>query len=284
VSRPRGAEGVRDAPAGVMASNRWMDDASGIYTIWLREVVKFWRDKPRIIGATVQPALFLLVLGTGIGKGIPYAFNVEPSGREFAPGVPDYLTFIYPGIIAMTLLFTSVFSAISIIWDREIGFLKEVMVAPISRSAVAVGKTLGGSTVAMLQGCLMLLFAPFLHIQFSWASALALLPLLLYISVSLTAMGIAAASRMRSMQGFTVIMNFLTLPMFFLSGAMFPVEGLPRWMSILVNVNPLTYGVDALRSVLIGFHRFGVVHDLIVMGAFGVAMLWLAVRGFEARD
>jgi ABC-2 type transport system permease protein len=247
-------------------------------------VVKFWRDKPRIIGATVQPALFLLLLGTGIGKGIPHAFNVEPSGREFAPGVPDYLTFIYPGIIAMTLLFTSVFSAISIIWDREIGFLKEVMVAPISRGAVAVGKTLGGSTVAMLQGCLMLLFAPFLHIQFSWASALALLPLLLYISVSLTAMGIAAASRMRSMQGFTVIMNFLTLPMFFLSGAMFPVDGLPRWMSVLVNLNPLTYGVDALRSVLIGFHRFEVLQDLIVMGAFGVAMLWLAVRGFESRD
>ena len=100
MSQPRGAEDVRDARAGVMASNRWMDDASGIYTIWLREVVKFWRDKPRIIGATVQPALFLLVLGTGIGKGIPHAFNVEPSGREFAPGVPDYLTFIYPGIIA----------------------------------------------------------------------------------------------------------------------------------------------------------------------------------------
>jgi ABC-2 type transport system permease protein len=284
MNHPRVTEGARETTADAMVFSRWRDDASGIYTIWLREVVKFWRDKPRIIGATVQPALFLLLLGTGIGKGIPHAFNVEPSGREFAPGVPDYLTFIYPGIIAMTLLFTSVFSAISIIWDREIGFLKEVMVAPISRGAVALGKTLGGSTVAMLQGCLMLLFAPFLHIQFSWASALALLPLLLYISVSLTAMGIAAASRMRSMQGFTVIMNFLTLPMFFLSGAMFPVDGLPRWMSVLVNLNPLTYGVDALRSVLIGFHRFEVLQDLIVMGAFGVAMLWLAVRGFESRD
>jgi ABC-2 type transport system permease protein len=277
-------DGIGGAHDGIMASSRVADDLAGIYTIWLREVRKFWRDKPRIIGATVQPALFLLLLGTGIGKGIPHAFNVETSGREFAPGVPDYLTFIYPGIIAMTLLFTSVFSAISIIWDREIGFLKEVMVAPISRAAVAVGKTLGGSTVAMLQGCLMLLFAPFLHVQFSWVSALALLPLLLYISVSLTAMGIAAASRMRSMQGFTVIMNFLTLPMFFLSGAMFPVDGLPHWMAVLVSLNPLTYGVDALRSVIIGFHRFGVVQDLVVMGVFGVAMLALAVRGFESRD
>jgi ABC-2 type transport system permease protein len=267
-----------------MVSSRWLDDLAGVYTIWLREVRKFWRDKPRIIGATVQPALFLLLLGTGIGQGIPRAFGVEPAARQFAPGVPDYLTYIYPGIIAMTLLFTSVFSALSIIWDREIGFLKEVMVAPISRSAVAIGKTLGGSTVAMLQGCLMLLFAPFLHVTLSWGTMLALLPLLLYISFSLTAMGIAAAARMRSMQGFTVIMNFLTLPMFFLSGAMFPIDGLPRWMAVLVTLNPLTYGVDALRSVVIGFHHYGVLQDLVVMGVFGAAMLWLAVRGFESHE
>jgi ABC-2 type transport system permease protein len=267
-----------------VVSSRWADDLAGIYTIWLREVRKFWRDKPRIIGATVQPALFLLLLGTGIGQGIPRAFDIEPSAREFVPGVPDYLTYIYPGIIAMTLLFTSVFSAISIIWDREVGFLKEVMVAPISRSAVAVGKTLGGSTVAMLQGCLMLAFAPFLHISLSWGAVLALLPLLLYISFSLTAMGIAAAARMRSMQGFTVIMNFLTLPMFFLSGAMFPTAGLPGWMAFLVTVNPLTYGVDALRSVVIGYHQYGVMQDLLVMGTFGVAMLVLAVMGFESRE
>ncbi len=267
-----------------VVSSRWADDLAGIYTIWLREVRKFWRDKPRIIGATVQPALFLLLLGTGIGQGIPRAFDIEPSAREFAPGVPDYLTYIYPGIIAMTLLFTSVFSAISIIWDREVGFLKEVMVAPISRSAVAVGKTLGGSTVAMLQGCLMLAFAPFLHISLSWGAVLALLPLLLYISFSLTAMGIAAAARMRSMQGFTVIMNFLTLPMFFLSGAMFPIGGLPGWMTFLVTLNPLTYGVDALRSVVIGYHQYGVMQDLLVMGTFGVAMLVLAVMGFESRE
>lgn len=267
-----------------VVSSRWADDLAGVYTIWLREVRKFWRDRPRIIGATVQPALFLLLLGTGIGQGIPRAFDIEPSAREFAPGVPDYLTYIYPGIIAMTLLFTSVFSAISIIWDREVGFLKEVMVAPISRSAVAVGKTLGGSTVAMLQGCLMLAFAPFLHISLSWGTVLALLPLLLYISFSLTAMGIAAAARMRSMQGFTVIMNFLTLPMFFLSGAMFPIGGLPDWMAFLVTLNPLTYGVDALRSVVIGYHQYGVLQDLLVMGTFGVAMLALAVMGFESRE
>jgi ABC-2 type transport system permease protein len=136
----------------------------------------------------------------------------------------------------------------------------------------------------MLQGCLMLAFAPFLHISLSWGAVLALLPLLLYISFSLTAMGIAAAARMRSMQGFTVIMNFLTLPMFFLSGAMFPTGGLPGWMAFLVTVNPLTYGVDALRSVVIGYHQYGVMQDLLVMGTFGVAMLVLAVMGFESRE
>ena len=121
-------------------------------------------------------------------------------------------------------------------------------------------------------------------VALSWGTMLALLPLLLYISFSLTAMGIAAAARMRSMQGFTVIMNFLTLPMFFLSGAMFPIDGLPRWMTVLVTLNPLTYGVDALRSVVIGFHQYGVLQDLLVMGVFGVAMLGLAVMWFESHE
>ncbi len=256
----------------------------GIYTIWLREVKKFWRDKSRIIGATVQPALFLLLLGTGIGRGIPHAFPGQPGTEEFLPGVKDYLSFIYPGIIAMTILFTSVFSAISIIWDREIGFLKEVMVAPISRWAVAIGKTLGGSTVAMLQGCLMLIFAPIIGVQLTVGTILTLLPLLLFISFTLTAMGIAAAAQMRSMQGFTVIMNFLTLPMFFLSGAMFPVQGLPAWMDILVRINPLTYGVDVLRAVVIDYHDYPVLFDLNVIAFFGILMLGLAVFALSERE
>lgn len=268
----------------VQAGNPLQRNLAGIYTIWLREVRKFWRDKSRIIGATVQPALFLLVLGTGIGRGIPQAFQGAPGGQQFLPGVQDYLSFIYPGIIAMTLLFTSVFSAISIIWDREIGFLKEVMVAPISRWAVAIGKTFGGSTVAMLQGCLMLIFAPIVGVKLTPAMVAVLIPLLLFISFSLTAMGIAAAAQMRSMQGFTVIMNFLTLPMFFLSGAMFPVQGLPSWMDVLVRINPLTYGVDILRAVVIGYHDYPLLFDLNVIGFFGLLMLGLAVLAFSERE
>ncbi len=256
----------------------------GVYTIWLREVRKFWRDKSRIIGATVQPALFLLLLGTGIGRGLPQAFQVNQGTQEFLPGVKDYMTFIYPGIIAMTILFTSVFSAISIIWDREVGFLKEVMVAPISRWAVAIGKTFGGSTVAMLQGCLMLLLAPMIGVKLTALTILTLVPLLLYISFSLTAMGIAAAARMRSMQGFTVIMNFLTLPMFFLSGAMFPVGNLPPWMDILVKINPLTYGVDMIRAVVIGYNDYPLLYDIYIMGFFGLLMLAMAVLAFSEQE
>jgi ABC-2 type transport system permease protein len=149
---------------------------------------------------------------------------------------------------------------------------------------VAIGKTFGGSTVAMLQGCLMLFLAPMIGVKLTLGTILALLPLLLYVSFSLTAMGIAAAAQMRSMQGFTVIMNFLTLPMFFLSGAMFPVGGLPAWMDILVKINPLTYGVDILRNVVIGYHDYPPLFDLYVIGFFGLLMLALAVLAFSERE
>src|SRR3989304_6899139 len=256
----------------------------GIYTIWLREVRKFWRDKSRIIGATVQPALFLLLLGTGIGRGIPQAFQVDHGQQEFLPGVKDYLTFIYPGIIAMTILFTAVFSAISIIWDREIGFLKEVMVAPISRWAVAIGKTLGGSTVAMLQGCLMLVFAPIIGVDMGIWTVIVLIPLMLFVAISLTSMGIVAAAYMPSMQGFTVVMNFIMLPMFFLSGAMFPIAKLPVWLDIMVKVNPMTYGVDLLRRTTISTGYFSLFTDLLVMGIFGLVMTALAVVMFTRQE
>lgn len=241
----------------------------GIYTIWLRDVRRFWRDKPRIIGATIQPALFLFLLGTGLGKGIIGAFGKDLQG--------DYLSFIYPGIIGMSILFTSIFSAISIIWDREIGFLKEVMVAPISRWAVAVGKAFGGSTVAVFQGCLMLIFAPFVNVHINLIMIATLIPLIFLIAFSITSLGIVAAARMRSMQGFQVIMNFLVLPMFFLSGAMFPITNLPKWMDIFIAINPLTYGVDALRGVILGMNNYPIIMDVGLVAGFGIVMIAVAM-------
>ncbi len=248
-------------------------DLMGIFTIWLRDVRRFVRDRPRIIGSLVQPTLFLLILGNGLGHGMMRGAMVgEGQG---------YMAFIFPGIVAMTILFTSAFSAISIIWDREVGFLKEVLVAPVSRWAVTLGKVAGGATVAVIQGCVMMLLAPVAGVDLTVTMVLTLLPLMFLTAFSMTAMGIAAAARMRSMQGFTVIMNFVVLPIFFLSGAMFPTAELPGWMSILVHLDPLTYGVDLLRGVTLGSTDRAVWIDLSVLFGFGMVMLGFAVRAFN---
>ena len=248
---------------------------NGIYIIWLRDVRKFFRDKPRMIGATVQPALYLIILGTGLSRG----FGSLNTG--FGRPGQDYQHFIYPGIIAMTLLFTSVFSAISIVWDREVGFLKEVMVAPISRWAVTVGKTLGGSTVSMFQGCLMLIFAPLIRLHLSWFTILKLVPAMFFISFILTAMGIAIAARMKSMQGFTLITNFIMLPMFFLSGAMFPIQNLPPWMDLLTTIDPLTYSVEILRDLMIGENLHPLFFNIKILAFFGLIMLTSGIKSFS---
>lgn len=248
----------------------------GVYTIWLRDLRRFLRDKPRIVGATVQPALFLLFLGTGLSKGLTITFQSQDHG--------GYLAFIFPGVIGMSILFTAVFSAISIVWDREIGFLKEVMVAPISRWAVAIGKAMGGGTVAALQGALMLVFAPIVGVKIGLWTVVVLFPLMLFVAISLTSMGIVAAAYMHSMQGFTVVMNFIMLPMFFLSGAMFPISGLPLWMDILVRINPLTYGVDMLRLATIADSHFTLWTDIGITGVFGLIMTALAVVIFSKQE
>jgi len=271
-------------------------DLRGIYVLWLRDVKRFLRDKPRIIGATAQPALFLFILGTGLGRGLTSAFSGGRASGGLLPGI-DYLTFIYPGIIGMTVLFTSVFSAISIVWDREFGFLKEVLVAPISRSAVALGRALGGSTIAMLQGALMLIFAPFLGVSLNLLMVLKLLAVMFLISFSLTSMGIVVAARIKSMEGFQMIMNFLVLPTFFLSGAMFPLIGLPNWMDQLVRIDPLTYGVDALRGIVLGSHQIKAAgkvlleipsrplgFDMLIIAAFGLTMISLAILEFNRQE
>jgi ABC-2 type transport system permease protein len=250
----------------------------GIYTIWLRDVRRFLRDRPRMLGSLAQPTLFLLVLGTGLGHGL---VKGRLGAGAVGAGGEGYMAFIFPGIVAMTILFTSAFSAISVIWDREVGFLKEVLVAPVSRWAVTLGKVLGGATVALAQGCLMLLLSPLAGVSLSLVTVLTLLPLMFLVAFAMTAMGLAAAARMRSMQGFTVIMNFVVLPIFFLSGAMFPLEGLPAWMEVLVHADPLTYGVDALRGVTGGVFDRPPAADLGVLLGFGAGMLGLSVIAFN---
>jgi ABC-2 type transport system permease protein len=216
---------------------------TGAYIVWLRDLKRFWRDTPRRVGMFVQPLIYLFLLGTGLQA----AFKV------FGGGNTKYILFMFPGILGMTVLFTSVFSAISILWDREFGFLKEILVSPVPRSSVAFGKVIGGASQAMIQGMilLVLMFFPFMY-GFSLETlvkAIVLIPLVLLLAIGMTSIGVAIASNMKSMEGFPMVMNFLLLPLFFLSGAMFPLQGLPGWMNFLTKINPLSYGVDMLRGV-----------------------------------
>jgi len=212
-----------------------------IYTIWLREVTTFIRERSRIVGMIGQPLLYLLIVGQGIASGM---------SLNRAPGGIDYLKFMYPGIIGMSVLFTSIFSAVSIIWDREFGFLKEVLVAPVPRWGIAVGKICGGATVAMSQSIILIALGPFVGVTLSAGIVLQLLVLCFLMSFAVTSLGVLIAARMHSMQGFQMLMNFLVMPLYFLSGAMFPVQSAPVWMRTLMTIDPLTFGVDALRNVV----------------------------------
>ncbi|HBV98616.1 MAG: ABC transporter [Peptococcaceae bacterium BICA1-7] len=250
-----------------------------IYTIWLRDVIRFYREKTRIVGMLGQPLLYLLIVGTGLSA----SFRMS-----FAPQGFSYLEFMYPGIIGMTVLFTSVFSAISIVWDREFGFLKEVLVAPVPRWSVAIGKALGGSTIAMLQASILLLLAPVIGIKLGPLMILKMVGMLFLIAFSLTSLGITIASRMETMEGFQMIMNFLIMPLFFLSGAMFPMNSVPPWMATLMKLDPLTYGVDALRNIVFAgsparefLIQFSMGTDLAVVAAMSVVFITAGTLAFN---
>ncbi len=254
-----------------------MNNLRAIYSIWLRDLIRYRRDKYRLISSLAQPALFLFVFGNGLARGL--AIDIQRTGG----GSESYVSFIFPGIIGMTLLFTSVFTAVSIVWDREFGFLKEVMVAPISRWSIAVGKALGGSTVALIQGVIVLLLAPFLGLQLSFLTLFALIPLMYLISISLTSMGIVIAVKMETMEGFQMVLNFLVMPIFVLSGAMFPLSNLPGWLHFLTRINPLSYGVDALRGLMLGpsVAEFSLGFDVAILSVFAVIMMFFAVFLFN---
>jgi ABC-2 type transport system permease protein len=273
-----------------------MPTLRAIYIIWYRDVLRFWRDRSRLIASFAQPLLYLLIFGTGLSSALSGGGSLGGGAAGFS-----YTQFIYPGIIGMTVLFGSIFSAMSIVWDREFGFLKEVLVAPIDRSAVAIGKALGGATQAMVQGLVLLLLAPIVGVSLSVGTIVAVVPLLFVLAFALSAMGVAIAARMRSMQGFQVVMNFLMMPIFFLSGALFPLGGLPWWMTGLTLVDPAAYGMDPLRRIILGgspAHQgildsmsltingtvLPVIGEIGILFAFGVVMLGVAVWSFRVRD
>ncbi|HLZ95229.1 MAG TPA: ABC transporter permease [Candidatus Dormibacteraeota bacterium] len=266
-----------------------------VYIIWYRDLLRYWRDRWRLAASLAQPLLFLIVFGSGLSSALG-------RGAVFgARGGFSYIQFMYPGIIGMAILFTAIFGAMSIVWDREFGFLKEVLVAPIDRWAVAVGKALGGTTQAMIQGLILLILAPFVGVKLSALTILELIPLAAVLAFGLSSFGVMLASMMRSLQGFQVVMNFLMMPMFFLSGALFPLQGLPGWMTVLTRIDPASYGIDPLRRVVlsgsgrpaavidqfaltIGGHVVPITLEVGIMLAFGLVMLGYAVAMFERRD
>jgi ABC-2 type transport system permease protein len=219
-------------------------------------------------------------------------FSAAISG--LGQGELNYTQFLFPGILAMTVLFTAVFSAVSVVWDREFGFMKEVMVAPVSRTAVAVGKVAGGSSVALLQGAIILALAPLLGIQLTLDQIVLILGILLLLAIMMTALGLLIASRQRSMEGFHMIMNFLLLPMFFLSGAFFPLQGIPVWMHVLASIDPVTYGVDPLRQVVLrevmsaaalqSVALRPIALNATIMAGLGILFLFPAIWLFSRQD
>jgi len=240
---------------------------NAIYILWLRQIKRYIRSKARIVGSLGQPVLFLVALGFGFG----------PIYQKAGGG--DYLQFLAPGIIAMGILFTAIFSGIEIIWDKQFGFLKETLVTPVPRLNIMIGRTLGGATVAVIQG----IFVFFLSMIIGFRpSNFAMIPVafvfMFLIAILFTALGTAIASKLEDMQGFQLIMNFLVMPLFFLSGALFPLDGLPNAMIIVAKMDPLAYGIDGLRGSLSGISQFGMINDFFILGI--IAFFLLSVGGY----
>lgn len=268
----------------------------GMWVVGYRELLRFIQERTRLFSSFAMPLLFLVIFGAGFNRII----------GALTPGV-NFIQFMYPGIIAMTVLMNSIMSGLSIVWDREFGFLKEILVAPLGRSGIVLGKAAGAATVAIVQGIVMLILAPFLGVSLSPLLVIKLIPILIIISLSLSGLGILIASRMRSQQGFQVLVQLLIFPLMFLSGVFFPVNNVPTWMAVISKIDPLTYGVDAIRQLFLGKeiaalggavgqaassaigvtvlgHTMTVLEDVSIVAIFGIMLLSMAVWSFSRQE
>lgn len=243
---------------------------SVIYIIWLRQLRRYVRSRARLVGSLGQPILFLVALGFGFGPVFERA------------GEGDYIQFLAPGVVTMSILFTAIFTGIEVIWDKQFGFLKETLVAPVSRFKIMLGRTLGGATVATIQG--VIVFSLTLLFGFrpdNWLALPLVLLAMFLIALFFTALGTAIASMLEDMQGFQLIMNFLVMPIFFLSGALFPLDELPGPIWFLTRIDPLAYGVDAIRQLLIGFGSFNLYFDFGLLAGLSLLMLFIGSALFN---
>jgi len=248
---------------------------TAVYVLWLREMKRYVRAKSRIIGSLIQPLFFLAFLGLG--------FN-----RMAVPGMQsgvNYIKFLVPGIIGMTLLFSSSMQGLSVLWDREFGFLKEIMVAPVGRVSIVLGRIAGGTTTAMIQGLLVLVISIIMGFRVrSVPNFLLALVFMVLIAFTFIGLGLIFASKMKDMQGFGLIVNFIIFPLFFLSGALYPLNNLPVFVRVLSYIDPLTYGIDGLRGSMINVASHPVLLNLALMAAFSLVMLFLGAYFFEKSE
>jgi len=243
---------------------------SAIYILWLRELKRYSRSRAQIIASLGQPLLYLLALGFGLGP------VFEKAGQG------SYLQFVAPGVIGMSVLFSSIFSGIGLLWDRQFGFLKETLVAPVPRLHIMIGRTLGGATVSMIQGLLVIGICLLTGFRPVYLSSLPLAVMFMaLISIVFAALGTTIGSRLQNMQGFQLIMNFLVMPIYFLSGALYPLNNLPTGLVVATRIDPLTYGIDGLRGAFIGVSHFGARTDAAVLSAVAAVFLALGAYSFS---
>ncbi len=245
-----------------------MTTLEGLYALWYREIKVFLREKSRVISSLFTPLLWIVVFGGGLGSSVSL-------------GGTNYQVFIFPGILSMTVLFTSIFFGLYIVWDKRIDFFKEVLVAPLSRLTIFAGKMLGGCTDALIQGSLMLAFGVLLGVSYTVQSVVAAIVFMLVLASAVVSIGLVIGSRMESPEGFNLIVSFVVFPLFFLSGALFPIDNLPSWLHAFTVLNPVTYAVDGMRGAMLGTSAFPVIVDFVVLLAFAIAMIVVGSIAFS---
>jgi ABC-2 type transport system permease protein len=291
--QPASQDAVTEAIRVAVPAKGLRQDLRAISIVWRRELIRFRSDRLRAVTQLVQPVLFLFVLGTGLSS----------LARRGMPAGVDFRTFIYPGVLSMSVLFTAIFSAASIVWDREFGFLREMLVAPVSRAALVIGKCLGGATVATSQGIVILALAWFAHVPYDPVLFLTVIGELLLLSFTLTAFGVMMAARIKQIQAFMALTQMLVMPLFFLSGALYPLNGLPAWLTVLTRFDPLTYIVDPMRHAVFshlslparafdvlspGVTWFGwevpIAVSLGIVAVMGMTLLGVAIAEFQRTE
>lgn len=244
--------------------------AQAVYVLWLRDMKWFLRAKARIVSTFVMPFFWLAIIGMGLGAVITI------------PGVRSYIDFLAPGIVGMAILFSATMSGISVLWDKRFGFMKEILVAPVSRMSIMLGKTFGGTTTSIIQGLLLLLIAGLVGAQMPGAAGfLQALLFMIVLGLGFVGLGLAFASRMEDPVAFPIVINFLIVPLFFLSGAIFPISTAPGWLRSIAYFNPVTYGIDGLRGSILGASEFSLWLDFAILAAFSFAMILLGAYLFK---